>query len=95
MLAILNHTTHYLPLMRPIDRFILHVVHNSFPLNEYTEEMINRLIKKYRDEADDLGIKITDEQLRTFIERFDELRRSAVVTDKDIVHYPLSKLILV
>ena len=93
MLAILNHTTHYLPLMRPIDRFILHVVHNSFPLNEYTEEMINRLIKKYRDEADDLGIKITDEQLRTFIERFDELRRSAVVTDKDIVHYPLSKLI--
>jgi len=50
--------------MRPIDRFILHVVHNLFPLNEYSEGEIKFLMNKFKEEADDLNIQISDEQLK-------------------------------
>jgi hypothetical protein len=93
MLAILNHIIHYLPLMRPLDKFILHVTHNLFPLNEYSEGEIKRLMDKFREEADDLNISITDEQLKVFIERFDSLKDSPKVTEKDLRKYSLSKLI--
>jgi hypothetical protein len=45
--------------MRPIDKFILHVVHNLIPLNEYNEGILRRLIDHYKEEADDLNINIT------------------------------------
>ena len=31
--------------MKAIDKFILHVVHNLFPLNEYSEKEINKALK--------------------------------------------------
>ena len=91
--------------MRPIDKFILHVVHNLFPLNEYSEGAIKQIMQQYRDEADDLDIKITDEQLRKYIERFDVIKAGLISKGKttDIVRQgaggklevilPLSKLI--
>ena len=41
--------------MRPIDKFILYVVHNLFPLNEYSEGELKKLMTQFRDEADDLS----------------------------------------
>jgi hypothetical protein len=91
--------------MRPIDKFILHVVHNLVPLNEYNEGIIKRLMDHYREEADDLNINITDEQLKKYIERFDVLKPSIIAKggtelfkqvggEKKIeVIVPLSKLI--
>jgi hypothetical protein len=79
--------------MRPLDKFILHVTHNLFPLNEYSEGEIKRLMDKFREEADDLNISITDEQLKAFIERFDSLKGSPKITEKDLRKYSLSKLI--
>jgi hypothetical protein len=79
--------------MRPIDKFILHVVHNLFPLNEYSEGELNRLMAQFKEEADDLGIEITDDQLKAYIIRFDSLKNSPKVTDKDLRKYTLSKLI--
>jgi hypothetical protein len=79
--------------MRPIDKFILHVVHNLFPLNEYSEGELNRLMAQFKEEADDLGIEITDDQLKAYIQRFDALKNSPKVTDKDLRKYTLSKLI--
>jgi len=79
--------------MRPIDKFILHVVHNLFPLNEYSEGELNRLMAQFKEEADDLGIEITDDQLKSYITRFDSLKNSPKVTDKDLRKYTLSKLI--
>jgi len=55
--------------MRAIDKFILHTVHNLFSLNEYSEGEINKLIAKFREEADDLNVQITDAQLKAYIER--------------------------
>ncbi len=37
--------------------FILHVVHNLFPLNEYSEGAMKQIIQHYKDEAEDLNIQ--------------------------------------
>ena len=79
--------------MRSIDKFILHVVHNLFPLNEYSEKEINRLMTQFKEEAEDLNIQVSDEQLRKYIERFNILKNSPKITDKDLRKYSLSKLI--
>ena len=79
--------------MRAIDKFIIHVTHNLFPLNEYSEKEINLLMTKFKEEADDLDININDTQLRAYIERFDTLKNSPKVTEKDLRKYSLSKLI--
>ena len=78
--------------MRAIDKFIIHVTHNLFPLNEYSEKEINTLMTKFKEEADDLNIQITDAQLKSYIERFDQLKNSPKVTEKDLRKYSLSKL---
>jgi hypothetical protein len=90
--------------MRAIDKFILHVVHNSFPLNEYKPGILDQIIQHYKQEADDLNINITDNQLKAYIERFDRMKSGIISkggTDlikqmpggKFDVIVPLSKLI--
>lgn len=79
--------------MRQIDKFILHVTHNLFPLNEYSEGELKRLMDQFREEADDLNINITDDQLKAYIQRFDALKNSPKITEKDLRKYSLSKLI--
>ena len=51
--------------MKAIDKFILHVVHNLFPLNEYSEGEINRLMAQFKAEAEDLLGDLAD--IITFI----------------------------
>jgi len=81
--------------MRPIDKFILHVVHNwDNGLKEaYSAKIVSDLLTKFKDEADDLNIQITDDQLKAYINRFDQIRSTSKVTEKDIFKYTLSQLI--
>jgi len=79
--------------MKAIDKFILHVVHNLFPLNEYSVGEMQRLITQFKEEAEDLNIQVSDEQLKKYIERFDTLKNNPKVIDKDLRKYSLSKLI--
>ena len=81
--------------MRPIHKFILHVVHNwKNELNEaYSEGAIKKFIEKFREEADDLNIQITDEQLKAYIQRFDVLKNSPKVTEKDLNKWSIGQLI--
>ena len=79
--------------MKNTYKFIEHVIGNLFPLNEYSDGEMKRLMEKFREEADDLGIEISDEQLKKYIERFDQLKGSPKVEDKEIRRWPLSKLI--
>lgn len=79
--------------MRYIDKLILHVTHNLFPLNEYSEGEIKRLMDKFQEEAYDLNINITEPQLKTYIQRFDQIKNSPKITEKDLRKYSLSKLI--
>ena len=79
--------------MRAIDKFILHVVHNIFPLNEYSEGELKRLMAQFREEADDLNISISDDTLKTYIQRFDAIKNSPKIQEKDLRKYTLAKLI--
>lgn len=81
--------------MKQIHKFILHIVHNwDNELNEaYSEGTIRKFLEKFKQEADDLNINITDEQLKIYIERFDVLKNSPKITEKDLSKWSLSKLI--
>ena len=81
--------------MRPIYKFILHVVHNwKNELNEaYSEKAIKTFTDKFKEEAEDLNIQISDEQLKTYIQRFDVLKNSPKIAEKDLAKYSLSQLI--
>ena len=81
--------------MRPIDKFILHVVHNwKNELNEaYSEGAVKKFIEKFREEADDLNIQITDEQLKSYIQRFDVLKNSPKITEKDLNKWSIGQII--
>lgn len=76
-----------------IHKFIIHVVNNLFPLYEYSEGEIKKLMDKFKEEADDLNIQITDTELKKYIERFDQLKNSPKVEDKNLRNWPLPKLI--
>ena len=81
--------------MRPIDKFILHVIHNwKNGLNEaYAPSVMTKLMDKFKEEADDLNIEINDEQLKKYIERFNVLKNSPKIPEKDLFKYSLSQLI--
>lgn len=81
--------------MRAIDRFILHVVHNWVNnLNEaYSPNAIKEFIKKFKQEAEDLNINISDDQLKKYIEHFDGIKNSPKIQEKDLNQLSLSQLI--
>jgi hypothetical protein len=82
--------------MRPIDKFILHVVHSwDNGLKEaYAPSAMSKLMDKFKEEADDLNVQITDDQLKAYINRFDQLRgNSTKIQEKDLFKYSLSQLI--
>lgn len=73
--------------------FIIHVTNNLFPINEYSSGEIKKLMDKFKEEADDLNIEIDDAKLESYIQRFDQLKNSPKITEKDLRKYSLSKLI--
>lgn len=79
--------------MRNIDSFIVHVVSNLFPLNEYSDAEIKRLMAQFKEEADDLNIEISDANLEAAIKRFDQLKNSPKITEKELRKYNLAKLL--
>jgi hypothetical protein len=81
--------------MKAIDKFILHVVHNwKNELNEaYSEKAIQGFINKFKEEADDLNIQITDDQLRTYISTFDRIKEKLPSDQRDLTKWSLSRFI--
>jgi len=79
--------------MKNIYKFITHIVANSFPLNEYSEGEMKKLMEKFKEEADDFGIDITDVQLKKYIERFDQIKGSPKIQEKDLRKWTLPNLI--
>ena len=81
--------------MRAIDKFILHVVHNwKNELNEaYSEKAITGFINKFKEEADDLNINITDDQLRAYINTFDRIKEKLPSDQRDLNKWNLGKFI--
>ena len=66
----------------------------SRKLNEnYPEADIQRFIKKFKEEADDLNIEVTDNQLRSYIKIFDKVRDSLPTDKKRIENWKVADLI--
>lgn len=66
----------------------------SRKLNEaYREEDIERFFKKFREEADDLNIEVTDSQLRSYIKIFDKVRETLPSDKKRIENWKVADLI--
>lgn len=76
-----------------IHKFITHVVNNLFPLNEYSDAEIKRLMIQFKQEADDLNIEISDKELEASIKRFGDLQNSPKIVEKDLRKYNLAKLL--
>jgi hypothetical protein len=79
--------------MTNTDKFINHIAHNLFPLNEYSEGEIRTLVAKFKEEAEDLNVSISDDQLKKYIERFDQIKNSLEVADRDLRKYSFAKFI--
>jgi hypothetical protein len=76
-----------------IHKFITHVVNNLFPLNEYQEGEIKFLMDKFKTQADDLNIDISDTQLLQYIKRFDQLKDNQPPENRNLRKWELSDLI--
>ena len=83
--------------MKPIDKFILHVVYNwGNELDEAyskSEKDVLFSINKFKEEAENFNIKITDEQLRGYIERFDQIKNNLPSDQRNINDYSLNDFI--
>lgn len=81
--------------MRPIDKFILHVVRNWPGLvNEaYSVGTLKKFIQKFKDEAEDLNINVTDEDLENYIKNFDKGKEKLPPDQRDLDKWSISKLI--
>lgn len=63
--------------MKPISLFLEYVIQNLVPLNEYSDKIVNALVKHYTDQAEDYGYdKLTPEQIKKYIARFDKIKDS-------------------
>ena len=80
--------------MKPIYRFILHVINNwDNGLNEaYAPAIRKQLFDKFKKEADRKNRNISDDTLNAYIDAFDKLRNNSNLKDKDLFNYSLGQL---
>jgi hypothetical protein len=82
--------------MRPIDKFILYVVHNwTDELNEaYKPNVVKAFVKKFKAQADRYKYSITPEELTAIVNRFDEMStNNPKIKDKDLNNYDVRDLV--
>jgi len=80
--------------MKNIHLFIEHIVNNwSTDIQEaYAPAVKQKLLDKFKQEADDLNQDISDEQLGKWIDRFDQIKNSPKITEKDLFKYTFGQL---
>ena len=81
--------------MKPINKFILHVVHNWGGLTEaLSAKQMQVFIKQFKDEAEDLNLTISDDELKAAIEIFDtKFKNNPNVAEKDLAKYSVNQLL--
>ena len=65
----------------------------SVSQSRYSAAEIKRLMAQFKEEADDLNITISDQALEAAIKRFEGLKDSPRITEKDLRKYTLAKLL--
>ena len=63
-------------------------------LNEaYSEKAINDFIKRFLEQAEDLNITVTEDELRKYIKIFDRIKEKLPSDRRDLTKYKVSELI--
>ena len=69
-------------------------MNNKFILKEYSEGELKSIFQKFKDEADDFNIDITDDALMSAIKTFDtQFKGNPNVQEKEIKKYTLTQLL--
>jgi len=81
--------------MKNIYILIEYMVNNWPSLNEAMDpKVVQRFIQKFRDEADDFNISISDEEIKNAITLFDtKIKQDPNVVEKDLNSYSLAQLL--
>ncbi len=78
-----------------MDKLIKHIIYSLYPLIEaYSPKVMQQLMDKFKNEIEDFEIEdVTDEQIETYIKRFDQIKNSPKIKEKDLFNYTLPDLI--
>jgi len=78
-----------------IYKLIEHTVYNlPSSMNEaYSEGTLKKFIQKFKDEAEDLNINVTDQDLENYIKNFDKGKEKLPPDQRDLDKWSISKLI--
>jgi hypothetical protein len=80
-----------------VNEFITHIVTNwPYPINEaFSQSIVNKMVQKYREEAEDFDIEVSEDKLRQLIDRFDRIKDGLPNDKRDITKYTLKQIMRV
>ena len=78
-----------------MDRLLRYIIKSFYTINEaYSPKVIQQLIDKFKEEIDDFGIDpISDDSLKIYIKRFDQLKNSPKIKEKDLLKWNINDLV--
>ena len=78
-----------------MDKLIKHIIYSLYPLIEaYSSNVMQQLMDKFKSEVEDFELEdVSDEQIETYIKRFDQIKNSPKVKEKDLFNWTLPDLI--
>ena len=78
-----------------MDKLIKHIIYSLYPLIEaYSPKVMQQLMDKFKGEIEDFEIEdMSDDKIETYIKRFDQIKNSPKVKEKDLFNWTLPDLI--
>ena len=78
-----------------MDRLLEHVIRSLYTIDEaYSPKVMKQLVDKFKLEIDDFGMDpVSDNDIEGYIKRFDQIKNSPKITEKDLLKWSISDLI--
>jgi hypothetical protein len=78
-----------------MDRLLEHIIRDFYTIDEaYSPKVIKQLIDKFKQELEDFNMDpIGDRTLNSYIKRFDQLKNSPKIKEKDLLKWSISDLV--
>ena len=78
-----------------MDRLLEHIIRDFYTIDEaYSPKVIKQLIDQFKTEIEDFNINpIDDQTLEKYIKRFDQIKNSPKVKEKDLLKWNINDLV--
>jgi len=77
-----------------MDKLLEHIIRSLYTIDEaYSKKVMQQLIDKFKQQAEDFGIEIDDNKIELYIKRFDQIKNSPQIKNKDLLKWDLDDLI--